>query len=215
MSTAVALDRTRISDPALHPIADRVMAGERLTAADGIALFRTADLIGLGTLADTVNRVKHGDRVTFASNQHINPTNVCILRQTCVFCSYARLPKEDGAYRYTMDQALIISVQPSPKMAALATPPPLPCAPVAREMTHQTWMSPTSSTIAVTPGERVPCIGNSPTPKSKKMCSVPAAIAARLSQNHTGNRHDSPDHARSLLSTAPPFACATPPNALL
>jgi aminodeoxyfutalosine synthase len=102
--TAVVLDRSRISDPALHAIADRVMTGERLTSAEGVALFRTPDLLGLGTLADAVNRAKHGDRVTFASNQHINPTNVCILRATCVFCSYARLPKEDGAYRYTMDQ---------------------------------------------------------------------------------------------------------------
>jgi aminodeoxyfutalosine synthase len=100
----VDLDRTRISDPALLPLADKVLGGERLTPAEGIALFRTPDLIGLGTLADAANRAKHGDRVTFASNQHINPTNVCILRQTCVFCSYARLPKEDGAYRYTMDQ---------------------------------------------------------------------------------------------------------------
>ncbi|HEV7992773.1 MAG TPA: aminofutalosine synthase MqnE [Gemmatimonadaceae bacterium] len=104
MPTAVVLDRSRISDPALQPIADTVLAGERLTPADGVTLFRTSDLHGLGTLADAVNRAKHGDRVTFASNQHINPTNVCILRQTCVFCSYARLPKEDGAYRYTMDQ---------------------------------------------------------------------------------------------------------------
>jgi len=102
--TAVSFDRSRISDPALHAIADRVLAGERLTSDDGIALFRTADLLGLGTLADAVNRAKHGDRVTFAANQHINPTNVCILRATCVFCSYARLPKEEGAYRYTMDQ---------------------------------------------------------------------------------------------------------------
>ncbi|HEX7979657.1 MAG TPA: aminofutalosine synthase MqnE [Gemmatimonadaceae bacterium] len=104
MPNAVEFDRSRITDPALQLIAEKVTAGERLTAADGVALFRTPDLIGLGTLADAANRAKHGDRVTFASNQHINPTNVCILRQTCVFCSYARLPKEDGAYRYTMDQ---------------------------------------------------------------------------------------------------------------
>ena len=104
MQRAVTFDRSRLSDPALHAIADRLMAGERLTPDDGVALFRTPDLLGLGTLADAVNRAKHGDRVTFASNQHINPTNVCILRTTCVFCSYARLPKEDGAYRYTMDQ---------------------------------------------------------------------------------------------------------------
>ena len=104
MATAVVLDRSRIADPALQPIAEKVMAGERLTPADGVSLFRSSDLLGLGTLADAVNRAKHGDRVTFASNQHINPTNVCILRTTCVFCSYARLPKEEGAYRYTMDQ---------------------------------------------------------------------------------------------------------------
>jgi aminodeoxyfutalosine synthase len=97
-------DRSRITDPALHPVADKVLAGERLSVADGVALFRSFDLLGLGTMADAANRAKHGDQVTFASNQHINPTNVCILRKTCVFCSYARLPKEAGAYRYTMDQ---------------------------------------------------------------------------------------------------------------
>ena len=116
MPTAVVFDRSRISDPALHAIADRVRAGERLTPADGVALFRTPDLLGLGTLADAVNRAKHGDRVTFAANQHINPTNVCILRTTCVFCSYARLPKEEGAYRYTMDQVWAEAAQASGAM---------------------------------------------------------------------------------------------------
>ncbi|HEY9479867.1 MAG TPA: CofH family radical SAM protein, partial [Gemmatimonadaceae bacterium] len=67
-------------------------------------LFRSPDLIGVGEIADAANRARHGNRVYFAANQHINPTNVCVLRKTCVFCSYARLPKEDGAYRYTMDQ---------------------------------------------------------------------------------------------------------------
>lgn len=104
MPPAVVLDRSRINDPALHPIADKVIAGERLSPADGLALFNTFDLLGLGVLADSANRARHGDQVTFAANQHINPTNICTLRKTCVFCSYARLPKEDGAYRYTMDQ---------------------------------------------------------------------------------------------------------------
>jgi aminodeoxyfutalosine synthase len=104
VSSAVRFDRSRISDPALLPIADKVLSGERLTAADGVALFKSGDLLGVGLMADAANRAKNGDRVTFASNQHINPTNVCILRKTCVFCSYARLPKEAGAYRYTMEQ---------------------------------------------------------------------------------------------------------------
>ena len=103
---ALELDLTRIRDRALLPIAEKVAVGERLCAADGLALFRTPDLLGVGYLADAVNRAKHGDVVTFASNQHINPTNVCVLRTTCVFCGYARLPKEEGAYRYTLDQVL-------------------------------------------------------------------------------------------------------------
>jgi aminodeoxyfutalosine synthase len=96
----------RLSDPALRPIAEKLGAGERLENADALTLFDSPDLLGVGALADAVNRAKHGNRVTFAANQHINPTNVCVLRKTCVFCGYARLPKEDGAYRYTLDQVL-------------------------------------------------------------------------------------------------------------
>jgi len=95
-----------IRDTALFPIADKVAAGTRLTVEDGITLFRSPDLLGVGALANAANRARHGDVVTFAANQHINPTNVCILRKTCVFCGYARLPKEEGAYRYTLDQVL-------------------------------------------------------------------------------------------------------------
>jgi aminodeoxyfutalosine synthase len=102
----VAVDRRLLRDPALVPIADKLERGERLSPEDGCLLFRTPDLLGVGSLADAANRARYGDRVTFAANQHINPTNVCILRKTCVFCSYARLPKEEGAYRYTMDQVM-------------------------------------------------------------------------------------------------------------
>jgi aminodeoxyfutalosine synthase len=102
----VAVNRTLLRDPALLPIADKIERGARLTHEEGALLFRTPDLLGLGSLADASNRARYGDRVTFAANQHINPTNVCILRKTCVFCSYARLPKEDGAYRYTLEQTL-------------------------------------------------------------------------------------------------------------
>jgi aminodeoxyfutalosine synthase len=100
----IALDRTLISDPALLAVADKIERGVRITQAEGVTLFATNDLIGLGHMADRVNQAKHGKRVTFAANHHINPTNICTLRKTCVFCSYARLPKEDGAYRYTMEQ---------------------------------------------------------------------------------------------------------------
>jgi aminodeoxyfutalosine synthase len=96
----------RFSDPALAPIATKVATGVRLDQTDARMLYETSDLMGVGRLADAVNRAKNGDVVTFAANQHINPTNVCILRKTCVFCGYARLPKEEGAYRYTLAQVL-------------------------------------------------------------------------------------------------------------
>ncbi len=67
----------RISDGAVRRIAERIAAGERLGPADALAMYRSNDLMGLGTLADAINRAKNGDVVTFASNQHINPTNIC------------------------------------------------------------------------------------------------------------------------------------------
>lgn len=91
-------------DPALRPVAEKVLAGRRLDPADGLTLYATPDLIGLGRLADWKNRQVNGDRVFFSANQHINPTNVCILRNTCTFCSFARMPKEDGHYTRSLDE---------------------------------------------------------------------------------------------------------------
>ena len=106
MPLPVEFDLSRLRDPALRPIGEKLQRGERLTEADGATLFRSPDLLGVGAMADAANRARHGDVVTFAANQHINPTNICVLRKTCVFCGYARLPKEEGAYRYSLDQVL-------------------------------------------------------------------------------------------------------------
>ena len=102
----VPFDLARLRDPALRPLGQKLIAGERFTVDDAVLLFATPDLLGVGAMADAANRARNGDRVTFASNQHINPTNICVLRKTCVFCGYARLPKEEGAYRYTLAHTL-------------------------------------------------------------------------------------------------------------
>jgi aminodeoxyfutalosine synthase len=104
--TATVIGEPRIvaTDPALAPIVEKVLNGERLSRDDGIALFESRDLLTIGALADLVNRRKNGDRVFIVANQHINPTNVCILRATCTFCSYARKPKEEGAYTMPLEQ---------------------------------------------------------------------------------------------------------------
>jgi aminodeoxyfutalosine synthase len=106
MPQPVTFDLARIGDPQLRPVAERVLTGERLSAEDALRLFQSSDLLAIGAMADAVNRARHGDRVTFAANQHINPTNICVLRNTCHFCGYARTPREEGAYRYSLDQVL-------------------------------------------------------------------------------------------------------------
>lgn len=100
----VEINIARITDPSLRTLADAIEKGRRLTAADGLTLYATSDLLGLGELADAANRARNGDRVFFSANQHINPTNVCILRNTCTFCSFARMPKEGGAYTRSLDE---------------------------------------------------------------------------------------------------------------
>ncbi len=91
-------------DPALRPVTEKVERGDRLSREDGLALFHSADLLTIGRLADLANTRRNGPRVFFAANQHINPTNVCVLRNTCVFCSFARMPQEDGAYTRSLEE---------------------------------------------------------------------------------------------------------------
>jgi aminodeoxyfutalosine synthase len=97
-------DPARFRDPALRPVADKVLGGVRLAPEDGVTLYESPDLLALGELADWANRRRNGDRVFFSANQHLNPTNVCVLRKTCVFCSFARLPREEGAYTRTLEE---------------------------------------------------------------------------------------------------------------
>ena len=100
-----------IQDRRLDPIRAKLEAGTRLTAADAVLLYETPDLLGVGWLADQANRRRNGDRVFFSANQHINPTNVCVLRNTCVFCSFARMPKEEGAYTRSLDEVFAEAAQ--------------------------------------------------------------------------------------------------------
>jgi aminodeoxyfutalosine synthase len=102
---AIDVPSVRPTDRRLLPIAEKVLAGERLSRLDGVALFESTDLLAIGALADWVNRRRNGDRVFLSANQHLNPTNVCILRATCTFCSFARRPKEDGAYTMSLEEA--------------------------------------------------------------------------------------------------------------
>ena len=93
------------TDMTLASIWEKVQASERLSFEDGLRLFETQDFIAVGRMADYVKRQWSGDKVYFATNVHVNPTNICVL--TCTFCDFAKKDiNTPGAYEMSMEQIL-------------------------------------------------------------------------------------------------------------
>ena len=82
----------------LQPLAEKVEAGERLSADEALVCFTTPHVLHLGRLADVVRQRLHGNTAYFNVNRHINPTNICIYTYDCKFCSFAALPDESHAW---------------------------------------------------------------------------------------------------------------------
>ncbi len=89
------------SDKRLYKIKEKVEAGVRLDPEDGIILYKSNDLIGVGHLADMVRRKKHDGKAYYVYNQHINYTNICTNR--CLFCAYSRDKGENGAFTFSIN----------------------------------------------------------------------------------------------------------------
>lgn len=83
-------------DDRLGAVARKVQSGARLGLDDGMALFQSPDLIGVGRLADAARRQRHGDRVYFVVNRHINHTNICV--NGCRFCAFGKEPGDPAGY---------------------------------------------------------------------------------------------------------------------
>jgi aminodeoxyfutalosine synthase len=91
-----------IDDARLKPIADRVLAGERLSFDDGVTLYRSNDLLAVGWLANQVREKRHGNVTYYNVNRHINPTNVCVAH--CRLCAFGRDPNAAGAYTFALEE---------------------------------------------------------------------------------------------------------------
>jgi len=91
-----------IDDAKLRPVADKVLAGERLDLDDGLALYRTPDLLALGWLGNHARERRHGNVCYFNVNRHINPTNVCVAH--CKLCAFGRDPNAPGAYTFALEE---------------------------------------------------------------------------------------------------------------
>src|SRR5262245_45957662 len=93
-----------LRDRRLLPLWDKVEAGERLGRDEGLLLFETDDLHGVGRLADAAKSRRHGEQVFFVLNRYVNPTNVCVL--SCSFCDFARKKGEAGAFENSIEDVL-------------------------------------------------------------------------------------------------------------
>ncbi len=73
----------------ISDLAKKVEAGQRVTAAEALALYREAPTPLLGRLADGIRARKHPDGVvTYIIDRNVNYTNVCVAR--CSFCAFYR-----------------------------------------------------------------------------------------------------------------------------
>ncbi len=95
------------TDEGLKAIAQKVKNSERITDEECMLLFEKGSLAFVGSLANYIREIKHGDTTYFNRNFHIEPTNVCVF--SCEFCSYSRLyaHKEEG-WELSIDQMLDI-----------------------------------------------------------------------------------------------------------
>ncbi len=88
---------------------DRILAGERITAEDALALYRMP-LLELGMLADRRRELakakacdgRGNEIVTYIIDRNINYTNVCNVY--CKFCAFYRTEKDDDHYVLTLEQ---------------------------------------------------------------------------------------------------------------
>jgi aminodeoxyfutalosine synthase len=96
------LTQARIRDGALESVREKVLTGKRLSFEDGVALYRSHDLLALGALANHVREERHGDAAYFVWNAHINHTNVCVA--TCDFCAFAAKRDEPRAYTMRLEE---------------------------------------------------------------------------------------------------------------
>jgi aminodeoxyfutalosine synthase len=104
------VDDFRLVDPALAPVAEKVLASERLDLDESLLLATTDDLLGVGRMANLVRERLHGDRTCYNINRHLNPTNVCVA--SCKLCAfYVPWRQREDGWTFTVDQAVEIAAR--------------------------------------------------------------------------------------------------------
>ena len=95
------------TDKILPTIYEKVMAEERLTFEEGVKLYESPDITGVGYIANHIRERLNGNLTYYNINQHIDYSNVCILHARCHFCAFARKNMQtEGAWEMSVDEFL-------------------------------------------------------------------------------------------------------------
>lgn len=89
----------------IDEIAEKVYAGIRLNAEEGLSLFQHSNLPELAMMANYARERLHPNSnqiVTYVVGRNINYTNICWVR--CKFCAFYRTPGHEEGYLLTKEQ---------------------------------------------------------------------------------------------------------------
>lgn len=75
---------------------------ERITCDEALMLYRNADLLSLGELANDIAREKNLFDIGYIIDRNINYTNVCAL--SCQFCNFSRKKMDVDAYTLNLNE---------------------------------------------------------------------------------------------------------------
>ena len=96
-------DPNQIQDKELLPTAKKLTQGKRLNRQDGLLLMTTADIYGLGAMAQAARQAKNQDKTYYILNRHLNYTNICA--NQCRFCAFWRTEYHESAILLTPAEA--------------------------------------------------------------------------------------------------------------
>jgi aminodeoxyfutalosine synthase len=88
----------------LRPIYDKVRNAERISDADALQLYTSADLNGIGAIANLIRERKNGNVATYILNRYINYSNICLL--SCQFCAFGAKKRDAHAFEMGVPEIL-------------------------------------------------------------------------------------------------------------
>ena len=99
-----------IQDQRLLPLADKALKAQRFSFEDGLLLYETPDLTGLGVLANHVRMRLHGRTATFVNSRRLSYTNICCIR--CRFCAFHADPGDTNGYTLSPEEVVASLKEP-------------------------------------------------------------------------------------------------------